>query len=317
MTREFGPDDVQRHLVLADLIRELRDSYRPGAVEHGTRMAAVVPPRSTVELATASTVVGVMPAVSEADGVVMLKTAVCHRTRSQGRHIKGSIALISVRTGLPFAILDNGAVTDARCAAACAMTTEACTDDVPLVLGVVGTGPLALAQLRGINQVRSVTEVHVYGRNAERTRQFVAEAEHVVGPAVTVTITSSPAHAAQDCDVLCTATSHDTPLITLLPGRRPIHINCMGGHGRDRREVGNRILRSSILVVDDRTLARREIGASHDAALLPGDLLELPPEQRIALRTVFSSVGDPYGDLLTAMHVIRREAAARGSLAYR
>ncbi|MFI5832967.1 ornithine cyclodeaminase family protein [Micromonospora sp. NPDC051300] len=286
---------------LPALVEELRRGYA-----EGHRAAARTPHRTTVAGTDPPATFGVMPSVSSRDGLFVTKLAALVPDRPAGEPAIHALSVVmSTRTGRPLAVLDGAAVTDLRCAAVTALVTDLCTPDRPLHVGLVGSGVLARQQVRGMCAVRPLASVTVTSRRAGNAEAFARWAAGLVGPGCRVEVADRPADVVDGRDVIGTATGSVEPLIVRLPPG-PVHVNCMGAHAADRREVASDLLREHLLLVEDRELAVAEAGPAHrDATDLGALLADLPAD--LALRTtVFSSTGDPWADLVTAAHVLRR-----------
>jgi ornithine cyclodeaminase len=88
----------------------------------------------------------------------------------------------------------------------------------------------------------------------------------------------------------------------LLPG---VHINCMGGHTVESREVPLELLRASTLIVEDLPTAIAEAGEVHANAITLGQLVQGDSGPLRAVRTIFSSTGHAFLDVITTAHLLR------------
>ncbi|MGC4889569.1 ornithine cyclodeaminase family protein [Micromonospora sp. DT227] len=294
---------------LPALVEELRQGYA-----EGRRAAARTPLRTTVTTTDPPAMFGVMPSVSARDGLFVTKLAALVPDRPAGEPAIHALSVVmSTRTGRPLAVLDGAAVTDLRCAAVTALVTDVCTPSRPLHVGLIGSGVLARQQLRGMRAVRPIASVRVASRRAANAEAFARWAVGLVGPGCPVEVVDGPDDVLVGRDVICTATGSAEPLVTRLPAG-PVHVNCMGAHAADRREVAADLLREHLVLVEDLDLALAEAGPAHRDATDLGTLLADVPADLASRTTVFSSTGDPWADLVTAGHVLRlaRDRAAVG-----
>jgi ornithine cyclodeaminase len=160
---------------------------------------------------------------------------------------------------------------------------------------VVGTGPQAREHVAAIRAVRPISSVTVVGRTPANAKALAAELDAVVGEDVS------------GADVVCLCTTSAVPVVRAADLGARVHVNAIGAHVPDAREVAADVVASSFVVVDDAEAARLEAGdlimagaegvdvVAHDlASLVRGDVT--PPGGR----TLFKSVGFGLADLLVA-----------------
>jgi ornithine cyclodeaminase len=230
--------------------------------------------------------------------------------------IQGVYVLFDMRIGQPVALLDGAALTTLRTPMISALATDALARADSRSLGVIGTGPQAVAHVHAVRVVRpDVDQVVVAGRTAAHVGRVV---EQLVAAGYS-TAAGSYADAAA-CDIVCAATRSDTALFGLGDVRAGTHINLVGSYRLDLREVSSDLIAGSTVVVDDRAAAMAEAGDLHLAVeegawawdKVAGDLTDLStgrlrrssPEEI----TLFKSVGLAVQDLAIA----QRAAAAAG-----
>lgn len=293
----------------ADLVRSIADEFRIG-LRGGAVRRMIVPPRVAVQDGAGSLFVS-MPAVSPDFDLYINKVATIVSSSGDGATITAMVPIFAVSTGRFLGTLDGVGVTNLKCAAVTALVTDRCAAPDSRVLGVIGAGVQARQQVLGVTAVRDIREIRVHSRSAARAAAFAAEVEAQTGAAVVVC--TSAADASAGVDVLSTATTSAQPLpiSTELPGH--VHINCMGAHTVAARELTAELLTSSALIVEDRATAIAEAGALHSAAV-ELDALDTPATDGYAgQRTVFSSTGCAYLDLMTCAHLVRTGRTAEQS----
>jgi ornithine cyclodeaminase/alanine dehydrogenase-like protein (mu-crystallin family) len=286
---------------LPALVAELAD-----ALGSGGRRDALTPPRFMTEWRDPYSVFGAMPSVSRAHGVFVTKVAALVEKPGKPT-INAVVVVFSTTTGELLATLDGAALTNVKCAAVTALVTDRCALREARTLGVVGTGTLAWQQVLGVGAVRDLAAVTVFGRDAERARRFAARVRALLGDGVDVRVARELGDAVERQDVVCTATTSSEPLLTGLAVEAPAHVNCMGSHTPESREVGRELLAASTLVVEDRATAVAEAGEVHRDALELEDVLAAGDSLRTE-RTIFSSTGHAFLDLVTAAHVVNGRA---------
>jgi ornithine cyclodeaminase/alanine dehydrogenase-like protein (mu-crystallin family) len=250
-----------------------------------------------------------MPAYSERDQLFICKIGAIVPQLAEAGVTSGSIIVaISALDGSLLAILDGTAVTNLKCAAVAALVTEHCAPRDSRVLGLVGAGVQALQQVRAALSVREIERIQVYSRTAARAAGFVEQARQIA-PSAEFVVCDSPMQAIANADVLVTATTSTLPLIESLDAVRPdVHINCMGAHTPQSREIASSILRDSCVIVEDKMTALSEAGPDHEHAISIGELMaaKSPLSQQ---RTIFASTGHALLDLVASRHVMNNRQA--------
>jgi ornithine cyclodeaminase len=286
---------------LPALVAELAD-----ALAAGQRAEALTPPRFMTEWQDPYSVFGAMPSVSRARDMFVTKVAALVAKPGKPT-INAAVVVFSTRTGELLAVLDGAALTDVKCAAVTALVTDRCAAASADTLGVVGTGSLAWQQVRGVATVRDLAAVTVHGRDARRAGRFAARVSALLGDRTEVRVATDLAEAVERQDVVCTATTSSEPLLAGCALAAPAHVNCMGSHTPESREVSRQQLAAATVIVEDRATAVTEAGKIHGDALELEDVLAAGDSLRGEL-TVFSSTGHAFLDLVTAAHVVERLA---------
>ena len=231
--------------------------------------------------------------------------------RVQGVHV-----LFDAETLAPAAVIDGAALTALRTAAVSALALRYLAVPHARRLVLFGTGPQAWAHVEAIRAVRPVEQVEVIGRDEERLSAFVRRVAAAGLDAARGT-PRSPA----DADLICCCTTATEPLFDGdLP---PSHcaVVAIGSHQPEVREVDERLVGRSTVVVESVSSALREAGdivqAVEAGACAPGDLHGLDrlvrgevslPEERPRL---FKSTGMSWEDAVLAEALWRRSSAAR------
>jgi ornithine cyclodeaminase/alanine dehydrogenase-like protein (mu-crystallin family) len=125
------------------------------------------------------------------------------------------------------------------------------------VLGIIGTGREARAQLRAMSRVRKLRRVKAYSRSSENRGTYSAEMAAQLG--IEVAAVDSAEECVRDSDIVLTITSANEPLFDgswLAPGTFVCGVGATGPYRRelDEEAVG----RSSIVVVEHMTTAKDE-----------------------------------------------------------
>lgn len=285
--------------------RELIDEIA-SAVAEAERRKAQIPPRAVVFSEDQRAAFLSMPALSIERGLFVIKTATyfARAPSDELPTIHAHVVAFSASDGRPLATIDAKAVTDAKCGALAGLAASWCTPAHVRSLSVFGSGAVAAQQIRGICAVRPIERIELHSRTEAHARRLA----EVIGeltdrdPIVTVRAAGDPAMLSTD--IIATATSSLTPIAAFDELSPEVHISCMGGHTPVSREVPLSVLQSSTLLVEDRPTAIREAGVVHHAALELEDAVSKRTELARE-RTIFSSTGHAFYDLIVVDHILR------------
>ncbi len=232
--------------------------------------------------------------------------------------IQGVYVLFDMRIGQPVALLDGAALTTLRTPMISALATDALARDDVRSVGIIGTGPQAVAHVHAMRVVRpNIDRVVVAGRTTAHVAQVVDELRDTGESAVAGSYSE-----AAGCDIVCAATRSDTALFGLAEVRPGTHVNLVGSYRLDLREVAADLVAGSTVAVDDIAAAKAEAGDLYLAveegawswSKIAGDLTDLASGRLHRSSdteiTLFKSVGLAVQDLAIA----QRAAAAAGIL---
>lgn len=294
------------------LVAGLADLFR-AALRDGSVAAMQVPPRVTVAAAgsAGAPMAGnrvnclSMPAVSLRHDLYVNKVATIADGGAHGATVTAVVPMFSARDGRYLGALDGAAVTALKCAAVTALVTDRCAVADVATLAIIGAGTQALAQFAGVDAVRAPSQIRIYSRTRGRAERFADEVRRRSarrGRHPDVRVCDSVEDASAGADVLGTTTTSTTPL-SLGPLPTHAHVNCMGAHTTDSREVSRELLATSIVFVEDKPTAMAEATPEHARAYELGDLDNPDLPHLGQRRTVFSSTGCAWLDLLTCAHL--------------
>jgi ornithine cyclodeaminase/alanine dehydrogenase-like protein (mu-crystallin family) len=281
---------VRRLLRMEEVIPAMEQAL--AAFSSGT---VVQPVRTMVPVAEHHAFLGLMPAYTgEALGAKLV--AFYPQNRSVPTH-HAVIQLFRPQTGEPLVTMDGRLITEMRTAAVSAVATKYLARSDASVLAILGAGVQARSHLQALQLVRNFHEVRVWSpRHSEAfAREFGIHAA------------TSPEEAVRDADVIVTATTSQTPVLSgvwLSPGA---HINAVGAPRPDWRELDDDVLRRARLFVDSLEAAGTESGDVIAAGTqrVVGEIGEVvagvkPGRQSGEEITLFKSLGLAVEDVATA-----------------
>jgi len=232
------------------------------------------------------------------------------------------VLLYSAEDGRLLALIEAGRLGQLRTGAATGVATRYLAREDAAVAAVFGAGYQAETQIEALAHVRTLAEVRVYCRDAERRRAFCADLCARMG--LWVLPAESPEAALEGADIVTTITTSARPVFPgalLAPG---VHVNAAGSNSLLRRELDDdAIARCGLVAVDSREAVALEggdlIGPLQKGLLYPEALVELgrivagrhPGRTDGGQITLFKSHGVAAEDLALAAVVYRR-AVERG-----
>ena len=253
----------------------------------------VQPVRTMLPVGEHQGFLGLMPAYTGAALGTKLVAFYPHNTEVPTHH--ATILLFKPETGEPLVTVDGRLITEVRTAAVSAVATQHLARPDASVLAIIGSGVQAHSHLEALRLVRNFREVRVW--SPRRAAAFAKE--HGVRAA------PSAEEAVRGADVVVTATTSPTPVLSggwLAPGA---HINAVGAPRPDWRELDDEVLRLSKVYVDSREAALKESGDVIAAGKIFAEIGEVvsvakPGRQSAEEITLFKSLGLAVEDVATA-----------------
>jgi alanine dehydrogenase len=290
---------------------------------------ASVPPRIAAMVDERDAFLGVMPAYVPSSGALETKlVSVFPRNTDRPSH-QAVILVFDPENGTPIGLLDGTVITEARTAAASALSTRLLAREDAEVLAILGTGVQARSHARYVSRVRPFGRVVVAGRDPDRAVALAAElAEQLPVPVATA---RSFEAAVREADVVC-ATSHAEGPVVRRPWVRPgTHVTSVGYNPGGLGEIDADTVADAAVFIESRAAALApppsgavellraieagRITEDHVRAEL-GEVAAGTAEGRTSDEeiTLYKSVGVAVQDAAAAMLVLdaaRREGAGR------
>jgi ornithine cyclodeaminase/alanine dehydrogenase-like protein (mu-crystallin family) len=190
------------------------------------------------------------------------------------------------------------------------------------VLGILGAGVQARTHIQALSRVRKIQRVKIYSPSGSSAGAIKNDLEGKAG--ISIEVAPNADEALRDADLVVTATTARTPIVRpelLKPGA---HINAVGSHRPDFRELDGATMARAKVVVDSReammaecgdillAIEEKAIGKDHIHAEI-GEVLagKKPGRSSAAEITIYKSVGIAIQDAATA-NLVYRQALERG-----
>jgi ornithine cyclodeaminase/alanine dehydrogenase len=240
LTRE----DVQSVLTMADAIEAVEEAFRQ--LELGT---VDMPQRPVIRVPDEHGVVLFMPAMIGGMGALGMKVVSVYPDNPD-KHgkptVMGLILLNDPATGEVVAMMDGGFITAMRTGAVSGVATKHMARPDAKVATVFGAGVQARTQLLAVAEARQLARAVVYDIVPEQSRKFAAEMSEELG--IPVEVADQAQAAVEQADIIAAATSRGT------------HVNGIGSHAPNMRELDTTLVKRARVIVDQREAALAEAG---------------------------------------------------------
>lgn len=262
-------------------IEELISTLEKAHVQYSTGKA-VMPVRLVVPLPEIRGRITSMPGFLNVDRALGMKVVTYFPDNPKGGlpAILATIMLFSAETGKLIATMDGSYITAIRTACASAMATKALANPQTPVLGILGAGVQARAHIEALTRVRSIERIRIYSPSGIGAPGIKKDMEPTVK--IPIEVARSAEEAVRDADLVATVTTAKQPIVNrqwLKPGA---HINAVGSHRPDLREIDGATLACSKIVVDSREAIMAECG----------DILLAIKENNISSDSIHAEIGE-------------------------
>lgn len=171
----------------------------------------------------------------------------------------GKVLLQDIETGDVTCIMDGGYLTAVRTGAASGVAIKyLARSDKRQIAGIFGAGVQAKTQLWAMAVVRDLARAYVYDVVDEAATKFIKEMSAKLD--LEIARADSPIQILQEADIICTATSSPTPLFDGNQVKPGVHINGIGSHTPNTRELDSAIIKRSRVIADSYQACLSEAG---------------------------------------------------------
>lgn len=278
------------------------------------------PLRTIVRPPDARGLLGLMPSYRAGDQGAFGLKAICvfpeNPARGKDAH-QGAVMLFSRETGELLALMNASAITAIRTAAVSAVATRLLAREEAAQLGIIGAGVQARTHLTALAAVRHIKHARVACRNIEHGEELAREMQpHFSFPIEPVRTNEE---AVRGADLIVTATSSLEPVINkdwISPGA---HVNAIGTHSPNSREIDGATMAAARIFVDRRESALNESGdyllAAKEGLVTPESIVAEIGELLIGTNagrtsateiTLFKSLGLAIEDVVSANHIFKK-----------
>lgn len=224
-------------------LKEVNRVIEQAFADHGKNLVQM-PPKLYVTLPQGD--FRTMPAYLPSLGIAGVKIVNVH-PNNPARGLPTVMALtilLDIATGKPEAVINATQLTDMRTGAAGAVASKHLALKKEVVLGLIGTGRQAHAQVAAIAQEITIDEIRVWSRNPVHADRF--------SPGITgIECHSATIERACDCDILVTTTPSRDPVVMSGWVHEGTHINAIGADAPGKEELDPALLKRASVFVDD------------------------------------------------------------------
>ena len=249
-------EQIRELLPMRDCIELMAD-----ALSSLARDEVFQPLRTIIRPPEARGLLGLMPAYRTGDHGAFGMKEICvfpgNPAIGKDAH-QGAVMLFSRETGEIIALMNASEITAIRTAAVSAVATRLLARDDAHELAIIGAGVQARTHLAALDAVREITQARVACRNIEHAQEVVLEMQPRFSFPIEAVKTNE--EAVRGADLIVTATSSQEPVLYkdwISPGA---HVNAIGTHSPNSREIDSATMAAARIFVDRRESALNEAG---------------------------------------------------------
>ena len=219
------------------------------------------PLRTIIRPPEARGLLGLMPAYRTGDHGAFGMKAICvfpgNPAIGKDAH-QGAVMLFSRETGEMIALMNASEITAIRTAAVSAVATRLLAREDAHDLAIIGAGVQARTHLVALDAVRSIKHARVACRNIEHAQELVREMQPSFSFPIEAVKTNE--EAVRGADLIVTATSSQEPVLNKDWISSGAHVNAIGTHSPNSREIDSATMAAARIFVDRRESALNEAG---------------------------------------------------------
>lgn len=202
-----------------------------------------------------------MPAFLQGMGALACKVVTVYKNNPSKYNMPttiGKVLLQDPATGDVICIMDGGYLTAVRTGAVSGVATKYLARKNPgQTVAVYGAGVQAKMQLWAVAEAADISKAFVYDISDEAAQSFISEMSQKLNLEI---IRLTDPGKMLEADIICTATSASTPIFNGSDVKPGTHINGIGSHTPNARELDTTIVKRSKFVGDSREACFSEAG---------------------------------------------------------
>lgn len=160
----------------------------------------------------------------------------------------GTILLFDARSCALICIMDGSLITGLRTGASGAVSVKALARKNARTVASIGTGNQARMQVRAVNEIMKIEEIHAWDSHPDTLSRYKAEIESEFG--IPVIMANSKKEAVEQADILITTTRGKGSLVEADWVKPGTHIVAIGTDQRGKQELDPELFRNAKIIVD-------------------------------------------------------------------
>ena len=309
----FSAEDVLSSVSMKNAIEAMEDAFI--SLSDG---AAIIPNRINISIPDKKAFHLSMPAYIMGGKYITVKLVNIHLNNPplDLPLINGVIVVMDADRGDTLALIEGKSVTALRTGAASGLATKLLSKPDATTAVIFGSGVQAEYQIKAIQEVRELESIKVLARDQQRLIDFCDQFDNAVQPGEKSDL--------KQADIVCTATTSTVPLFGSNDVSQGVHINAVGAHGPDSREISANIIHTADVFVDHLPPSKEEAGnilipindGSYSWEQIKGELGSILSSgernlNSLKKNTVFNSIGNAVQDLVIAAKVMESNYNAK------
>ncbi|MGA2789280.1 MAG: ornithine cyclodeaminase family protein [Candidatus Bathyarchaeia archaeon] len=248
--------DVEACLTMDDTLDAVERAFK----EHGEGTTNM-PVRSGIRLEKAKGTTLFMPAYMETMGAIGIKVVSVYPDNPSRYALPttlGVVLLTDPKNGELLAIMDGTFLTAMRTGAAGGVAAKYLARKDAKKVGILGAGVQGRTQIIAASKVRRVEKVKAYDVARDRCELFCKQLSKELN--IQIEPVDSAEKAVRGSDIVITTSTSKMPILNGDWLDEGTHVNAIGSHTPDTRELDAASIKRAKLVVDSREAALKEAG---------------------------------------------------------
>ena len=254
-------DDVKKALPMKETIEAMKQAYASlsdGKAEVPLRTRLSVPKQDAISL--------FMPAyvlTEEGDALAIKIVSLFPKNPERERPlslIQAAVLVLDAETGRTIALLEGSSLTAIRTGAGSGAAIDLLARPDSKVVAVFGAGTQGRTQLEAACSVRKVKKAWVFDAFADHAEAFVREMAGKGDIPKKLYVAKDPAQALAEADIVCTATTSNTPVFADADLRPGTHVSAIGSYTPEMQEIPAETVARAYVVVDSLSATLAETG---------------------------------------------------------
>ena len=255
----LNADDVRQALPMREAIEATKEAY--ASLSNGR---AVVPLRTHLSIPDSDAVSLFMPAyVQSKDSQALAIKAVSLFPDNPSRglaFIQAAVLVFSPDTGQILALLEGSSLTAIRTGAASGASIDLLARKDSEVVSIFGAGAQGRTQLEAACTARRIKTAFIFDPSRTKAEAFADEMKGKGTVTTDIRVASNAEEAAENADIICTATTSLKPIFDEKNIKAGTHISAVGSYTPEMQEIPAETIQRAKVFVDSRSASLEEAG---------------------------------------------------------